>query len=96
MLALPLASSSTVASLQTAVGGSLSCTFTLAEQVLEMTGARSELRFLPLPADDPKLRQPEIAVAKAELGWTPKVALREGLERTIPYFSALLDRRESA
>jgi UDP-glucuronate decarboxylase len=68
----------------------------LAELVLEMTGSRSELRFLPLPVDDPQLRQPDITIAKAELGWSPAVSLREGLDRTIPYFAALLERRDSA
>jgi dTDP-glucose 4,6-dehydratase len=58
----------------------------LAELVLEITGSRSTLDRHPLPADDPKVRQPDIAVARRVLGWEPKVELREGLERTIPYF----------
>jgi UDP-glucuronate decarboxylase len=68
----------------------------LAELVLEMTGSTSELVHLPLPADDPQIRKPDIAVAEAELGWSPKVALRQGLERTIPYFAELIGRRASA
>lgn len=64
----------------------------LAELVLEMTGSRSEPTFLPLPADDPRQRQPDITVARAVLGWEPQVPLREGLARTIPYFAEVLRR----
>jgi nucleoside-diphosphate-sugar epimerase len=46
--------------------------------------------FQPLPADDPKQRQPDITLAKQTLGWEPKVPLREGLSRTIQYFDRLL------
>ena len=68
----------------------------LAELVLdEVPASRSELRFLPLPADDPKVRKPDITVARAVLGWEPKVPLREGLRRTIPYFRALVERGEA-
>ena len=62
----------------------------LANTVLEMTGSSSPLVFLPLPADDPRQRQPDISLAKATLGWQPKVQLREGLASTIAYFDALL------
>jgi UDP-glucuronate decarboxylase len=62
----------------------------LAEMVLELTGSRSRLIDKPLPADDPQQRQPDITVAKAELGWEPKVQLREGLIKTIRYFDELL------
>jgi UDP-glucuronate decarboxylase len=59
----------------------------LAELVVAMTGARSEIVYKPLPADDPMQRQPDIALAKAVLdGWEPEVALEAGLERTIAYF----------
>ncbi len=68
----------------------------LADLVLELTGASSDLSFLPLPADDPKVRQPDIAVARRVLGWEPRVSLREGLERTIPYFRQVLEERETA
>ncbi|HEY0412273.1 MAG TPA: UDP-glucuronic acid decarboxylase family protein [Allosphingosinicella sp.] len=60
----------------------------LAERVLELTGSASPLRFLPLPQDDPRQRQPDSALAES-LGWTPRVDLREGLERTIRYFAGL-------
>jgi UDP-glucuronate decarboxylase len=58
----------------------------LAELVIEMTGAKSKLRFEPLPSDDPRQRQPDISMAKSILKWEPKVELREGLKKTIAYF----------
>jgi nucleoside-diphosphate-sugar epimerase len=64
----------------------------LAELVLEMTGSASPLTHLPLPQDDPKTRRPEIAVARSVLGWEPRVPLREGLERTIPYFREQVEK----
>jgi dTDP-glucose 4,6-dehydratase len=57
-----------------------------AEAVLKATGSKSKLVFKPLPQDDPKQRQPDITRAKELLGWTPKVGLDEGLEKTIAYF----------
>ena len=62
----------------------------LAQQVIEITGSKSQLKFMPLPQDDPKQRQPDITKAKAELGWEPKVQLREGLEKTISYFKTVV------
>jgi UDP-glucuronate decarboxylase len=62
----------------------------LAELVIELTGSASKLTKMPLPVDDPKQRQPDIDQARRELGWEPKVALRQGLERTIAYFEAAL------
>jgi nucleoside-diphosphate-sugar epimerase len=62
----------------------------LAELVLELTGSPASIDFRPLPADDPKLRRPDITLARERLGWEPQVALREGLERTIPWFAARL------
>ena len=55
-----------------------------------MTGSKSKLTFLPLPQDDPKQRQPNIALAREKLGWEPTVPLREGLRHTIAYFDRLL------
>lgn len=57
-----------------------------AEMVLKFTGAKSGLRFEPLPVDDPKRRRPDITKAKQLLGWEPRVGLEEGLARTIEYF----------
>jgi UDP-glucuronate decarboxylase len=63
----------------------------LAEQVIAQTGSASKLKFLPLPADDPKQRRPDISLAKKALGgWEPKVPLAEGLKKTIGYFDKLL------
>ena len=62
----------------------------LAEKVIAMTGSKSEIVFKPLPADDPRQRQPDITLAKQVLGWEPKVALEKGLEKTIGYFDELL------
>jgi UDP-glucuronate decarboxylase len=62
----------------------------LAEMTLRLTGSRSRLVRRPLPQDDPKQRQPDIARAKAALGWQPKVELEEGLGRTVDYFRRLL------
>lgn len=63
----------------------------LAETVLKLTGSQSKLVFKPLPADDPRQRQPNIALAKGKLGWEPKVCLEDGLKETIAYFRTLLD-----
>ncbi len=62
----------------------------LAEKVVTMTGSKSKLVCKPLPADDPKQRQPDITLAKQELGWEPKIKLEEGLKKTIAYFDKLL------
>ncbi|OQB88484.1 MAG: dTDP-4-oxo-6-deoxy-D-allose reductase [Verrucomicrobia bacterium ADurb.Bin122] len=58
----------------------------LAELTLKLVGGRSKIVHQPLPADDPKQRRPEISQARSVLGWEPKVALEEGLRRTIEYF----------
>jgi UDP-glucuronate decarboxylase len=62
----------------------------LAEEVIDLTGSGSKLKVCPLPSDDPKQRQPDIAKAKELLGWTPKMELRSGLRKTIAYFDTLL------
>ena len=61
----------------------------LAEQIIAMTASHSPLVFKPLPADDPKQRQPDITLAREKLNWSPKVELREGLKRTIDYFKSI-------
>jgi UDP-glucuronate decarboxylase len=62
----------------------------LANAVLEITGSSSTIEHRPLPQDDPKQRQPNIDLARRELGWEPTVALQPGLERTIAYFRSVL------
>jgi UDP-glucuronate decarboxylase len=62
----------------------------LAETVLRMTGSRSRLVHKALPQDDPRQRQPDIALARAALGWQPTVTLQDGLAPTIDYFRRLL------
>lgn len=62
----------------------------LAQRIIELTNARSEIVFKELPADDPQKRRPEILQAQTHLGWYPKVTLEEGLPKTIDYFDDLL------
>jgi UDP-glucuronate decarboxylase len=64
----------------------------LAEKVIKISGSRSQLEFKPLPPDDPTQRQPNIALAREKLGWSPKVALEEGLPSTLEYFRSVLAR----
>jgi UDP-glucuronate decarboxylase len=64
----------------------------LAELVIELTGSRSRLIFMPLPSDDPTQRCPNIERAREHLHWEPKVALREGLRRTIQYLESVLQQ----
>ena len=61
----------------------------LAELTIELTGAKSKIVQRPLPTDDPTRRRPDISLAKEELGWEPKVALREGLAQTIKFFESV-------
>ena len=61
----------------------------LAEQVLKLTNSKSKLKHMPLPADDPKQRRPDITKARTTLGWEPKVPLAEGLRQTVDYFRNL-------
>ncbi|MGH9289520.1 MAG: SDR family NAD-dependent epimerase/dehydratase, partial [Acidimicrobiales bacterium] len=65
----------------------------LAQLVLEVTGAESDIVHEPLPVDDPRQRQPDITLARERLGWEPLVPLREGLERTADWFRRSLGLR---
>ncbi len=58
----------------------------LAQLVLELTGSKSELIYMPLPQDDPRQRKPDITLAKQKLDWEPTIPLRQGLQRVIDYF----------
>ncbi|NQV01864.1 MAG: NAD-dependent epimerase/dehydratase family protein, partial [Bacteroidia bacterium] len=62
----------------------------LAELVLKLTGSRSKIVYMPLPADDPTQRQPNIELAGKELGWKPTIPLEEGLRKTIDYFNKIV------
>lgn len=64
----------------------------LAEMVIEMTGSSSRIEYRPLPQDDPLQRRPDISRARAELDWQPRIALHEGLSRTIRHFDEALRR----
>jgi nucleoside-diphosphate-sugar epimerase len=64
----------------------------LAERVLTLTGSKSKIVERPLPVDDPQVRQPDISHARETLGWEPKVALDDGLRRTIDYFRGVVAR----
>jgi len=64
----------------------------LAETIVELCGSRLSIEYKPLPQDDPTQRRPDIRRANQLLDWRPTVALREGLERTIPYFAGRLKR----
>jgi UDP-glucuronate decarboxylase len=61
----------------------------LAEKVIELTNSKSKLKFIPLPQDDPKQRKPDIALARKKLNWEPRIALEEGLIKTIDYFKSI-------
>ena len=68
----------------------------LAERVLGLVGGRSRIVHRPLPADDPRQRQPDISLARSRLDWEPKVALEDGLKETIAYFRRLFDAGPAA
>lgn len=65
----------------------------MAEAIIRLTGSASELHFKPLPVDDPKVRQPDITLARELLGWEPRVDLEAGLTRTIAWFREVLGKR---
>ena len=62
----------------------------LAEKVIELTGSKSKIVYMPLPQDDPTQRKPVIDLAKKELGWEPSIPLEEGLKKTIEYFKSVI------
>ena len=62
----------------------------LADLVVKMTGAKSQIEYRPLPTDDPMQRCPDISLAKRALGWEPTIPLAKGLEQTIAYFKTIV------
>jgi dTDP-glucose 4,6-dehydratase len=67
-----------------------------AEEILKITGLKRSIIFKPLPQDDPTRRRPDISKAKEQLGWEPKIKLREGLALSMPYFQDCVERRLAA
>jgi UDP-glucuronate decarboxylase len=63
-----------------------------AEKVISLTGSKSKTIYKPLPSDDPRQRQPDIALAREVLGWEPATPLTQGLSKTIAYFEEVLRR----
>lgn len=68
----------------------------MAKEIIELTGSKSKIIFKPLPVDDPKVRQPDISIAKKLLNWEPKVERKDGLKKTIEYFKNSIFKRASA
>jgi dTDP-glucose 4,6-dehydratase len=68
----------------------------IARTIIRMTGAKSQIVYRPLPTDDPKIRQPDVTRARTLLQWEPKVALEEGLVKTIDYFKTKVGARGSS
>jgi dTDP-glucose 4,6-dehydratase len=66
-----------------------------AQEVQSVVGSKSEIIFKPLPQDDPMRRRPDITRAKELLGWSPKVKLREGLQRSLEYFTACIQNEKA-
>jgi dTDP-glucose 4,6-dehydratase len=58
----------------------------LAREIIQLSGSKSRIVFKPLPEDDPKVRQPDIAIARKVLKWEPKVSRQDGLRKTLEYF----------
>jgi len=65
----------------------------IARTIIKMTGAKSKIVYRPLPTDDPKIRQPDLTRARTLLKWEPKVALEEGLVKTVEYFRTKVGAR---
>jgi UDP-glucuronate decarboxylase len=68
--------------------------YQLAKEIIQQTGSKSQIRHLPLPSDDPKIRRPDLTTTKATLGWQAGIDLGTGLAKTIPYFRQILSQKE--
>ncbi|KKU74119.1 MAG: NAD-dependent epimerase/dehydratase [Parcubacteria group bacterium GW2011_GWA2_47_26] len=66
-----------------------------AKKILGLIGSTSQIKFLPLPADDPKQRRPDISLAKLKLNWQPTVPVIEGMKKTVDYFKGILNDQPS-
>src|SRR5688572_13704054 len=74
------------------IGNPVACTILeLAEKVLAQVGGKSKIDYRPLPEDAPKVRQPDITLARKVLGWEPKMSLEDGLRQTIAYFKSIVE-----
>ena len=67
-----------------------------AQMVLKVTGSKSQIRYEPLPQDDPKQRRPDITKARQLLGWEPKIDLETGLRQSLDYFQKAVAETSSA
>jgi nucleoside-diphosphate-sugar epimerase len=67
-----------------------------AELVRELTASAAPIEYRPLPVDDPRQRRPDISKARELLGWTPRVSVRVGLQRTIEHFRSVIDASTAA
>jgi nucleoside-diphosphate-sugar epimerase len=66
----------------------------LAKEIVNITNSKARIVFKPLPENDPVRRQPDVTYARKLLGWQAGIDLKDGLERTIQYFSELLDKAD--
>jgi dTDP-glucose 4,6-dehydratase len=64
----------------------------LAQLIIKFTGTKSKITFLPLPADDPKVRRPDISLAQEVLGWQPKLSIEEGMKKTLEWVQPILSK----
>ena len=65
----------------------------MARKIIDLSKSKSRIVFKPLPTDDPKVRQPDISLARKVLGWSPRIGLDAGLRRTLAYFRSRLRPR---
>jgi UDP-glucuronate decarboxylase len=68
----------------------------LANKVIELTGSKSKIEYMPLPSDDPIQRKPDISLAKKMIEWEPDIKLEQGLKKTIAYFESRLGKPKSS
>ena len=64
----------------------------LAQKIIKLVGSNSKIVYKNLPSDDPRKRQPDIGLALDKLDWKPRIGIEEGLNRTVKYFSKILNK----